>query len=162
MTQTGTVERRLEGGLVLLSVARQTACGHDCENCAGCGVQAGRLEVRAVDRIGVSPGDRVEVRSDNRKLLGMAALVYLLPVAMFLAGYLLGDVLARAGGGYSAALMRATASRVASASPKAVSRIYPSPLGPKPAPGVVTTLACWSRRSKNAQEPSPSGVLAQT
>ena len=102
MTQTGTVERRLEGGLVLLSVARQTACGHDCENCAGCGVQAGRLEVRAVDRVGVSPGDRVEVRSDNRKLLGMAALVYLLPVAMFLAGYLLGDVLARAGGGYSA------------------------------------------------------------
>ena len=87
--------------MVLLSVARQTACGHDCEKCPGCGVQAGHLEVRAVDRVGVRPGDRVEVRSDNRKLLGMAALVYLLPVAMFLVGYFLGDALARAGGSTS-------------------------------------------------------------
>ena len=109
MTQTGTVERRLEGGMVLLSVARQTACGHDCEKCSGCGVQAGHLEVRAVDRVGVRPGDRVEVRSDNRKLLGMAALVYLLPVAMFLVGNFLGDALARAGGGYHVAIHCAVA-----------------------------------------------------
>ena len=43
--------------------------------------------------------------------------------------------------GYREVLMRSTAWRVASASPKAVRRMYPSPLGPKPAPGVVATLA---------------------
>jgi len=34
-------------------------------------------------------------------------------------------------------------------------------LGPKPAPGVVATLARSSSRSKKSQEPIPSGVLIQ-
>ena len=58
--------------------------------------------------------------------------------------------------------IRSTAWTVASATPKPVRRIYPSPLGPKPAPGVVTTLASWRRVSKKAQEPIPAGVLTQT
>ena len=57
--------------------------------------------------------------------------------------------------------MRSMASRVLSASPTAVRRMKPSPLGPKPAPGVVTTLASWSSRSKNSQLPWPSGALNQ-
>ena len=90
MTQTATVERLLGDGRVLISVARQTACAHNCAECAGCGGHAGSLEVRAVDRIGVSVGEKVLVRSDNRPILTTAALVYLVPVAAFLVGYGLG------------------------------------------------------------------------
>ncbi len=94
MTQTATVEKLLDGGAVLLSVVRQTACGHDCESCAGCGVQAGALRITAVDRVGgLQVGEKVIVSSENRQVIGIAALVYLLPVAAFLAGYLLGDAL---------------------------------------------------------------------
>ena len=57
--------------------------------------------------------------------------------------------------------MRSIASTVASASPNAVRRTYPSPEGPNPAPGVVMMLARSSSWSKNSHEPTPSGVLHQ-
>ena len=44
-------------------------------------------------------------------------------------------------------------------SPNAVSRIYPSPLGPKPTPGVPTTLASYNICSKNRHDESPFGVF---
>ncbi len=96
MTQTATVERLLGDGRVLISVARQSACAHNCAECAGCGGHAGSLEVRAVDRIGVSVGEKVLVRSDNRPILTTAALVYLVPAAAFLVGYGLGTSLSPA------------------------------------------------------------------
>lgn len=96
MTQTATVERLLGDGRVLISVARQSACAHNCAECAGCGGHAGSLEVRAIDRIGVSVGEKVLVRSDNRPILTTAALVYLVPAAAFLVGYGLGASLAPA------------------------------------------------------------------
>lgn len=93
MTQTATVEQILEGGRVRIAVARQTACGHDCENCAGCGAQAGTIRAVAEDPLGVSVGDRVEVASGNGRILGVAALVYLVPFAAFFAGYTLGALI---------------------------------------------------------------------
>ena len=96
MTQTATVERLLGDGRVLISVARQSACAHNCAECAGCGGHAGSLEVRAVDRIGVSVGEKVLVQSDNRPILTTAALVYLVPAAAFLVGYGLGASLSPA------------------------------------------------------------------
>ena len=90
MTQTVTVEQILGDGRVRIAVARQTACGHDCENCAGCGAQAGTIRAVAEDPLGVAVGDRVEVTSGNGKVLGVAALVYLVPFAAFFAGYALG------------------------------------------------------------------------
>lgn len=90
MTQTATVTAlpASAGGLVELTIARQTACGHSCENCGGCGVSAPRLVIHASSDIPLALGDRVEVSSDNR-VLGVAALVYTLPVVLFLLGYLL-------------------------------------------------------------------------
>ena len=38
MTQIATVEKKLEPGFVEISVPRKSACGHDCEECAGCGM----------------------------------------------------------------------------------------------------------------------------
>ena len=87
MTQIATVERILNPGYAEISVARQSACGHDCESCAGCGVTGTAVRARAANPIGAMPGQRVVVRSSTGHLLGIAALVYLLPVALFLTGF---------------------------------------------------------------------------
>lgn len=58
--------------------------------------------------------------------------------------------------------MLATAFSTSSECPKALSRKKPSPLGPKPEPGVPTTWASLSSLSKNSQEVMPAGVLTHT
>ena len=40
MTQVAKVEKLLGREYAEISVARKTACGHDCENCGGCGSPA--------------------------------------------------------------------------------------------------------------------------
>ena len=93
MTQIATVTALPAGGQVEVTVARQSACSHDCASCGGCGTQASSLVVRAGSDIPLSLGDQVEIYSDN-KVLGAAALVYLGPVVLFLLGYLLAGPLA--------------------------------------------------------------------
>ena len=94
MTQIATVEKILDAGFVEISVPRKSACGHDCEECAGCGMTGAAIHARASDPVGVKPGDKVVVQSETKKLLGVGALVYLLPVVAFLLGYFLSEGLA--------------------------------------------------------------------
>ena len=91
MTQIATVEKILPGGFVEISVPRKSACGHDCEECAGCGMTGAAIHARAKDTVGVRPGQKVVVESATRKILGVVALVYLLPVVGFLLGYFLSE-----------------------------------------------------------------------
>ena len=72
----------------MVSVPRKSACGHDCEECAGCGVTGAAVRARAANPIGAQPGQKVVVESDTQKMLRIIALVYLTPVVLFLAGYL--------------------------------------------------------------------------
>ncbi len=88
MTQIATVERILDAAHAEISVARKSACGHDCEECAGCGVSGAAVYARARNPIGAEPGQKVVVESNSGKMLWIIALVYLIPVALFLAGYL--------------------------------------------------------------------------
>lgn len=88
MTQIATVERLLDGDYAVISVPRKSACGHDCEECAGCGVTGAAVEARAANPIGAEPGQKVVVQSDTQKMLGIVAMVYLIPVVLFLACYL--------------------------------------------------------------------------
>lgn len=88
MKQIATVTKILGTGIAEVAVARQTACGHDCEHCGGCGAQGASISVRAKTELALVPGDRVELYSDNR-VLGFAALVYLLPIVLFFGGYFL-------------------------------------------------------------------------
>lgn len=87
MTQIATVERILDAGHAEISVPRKSACGHDCEECAGCGVTGAAVHARALNPIGARPGQKVVVQSDTNKMLRIIALVYLTPVLLFLAGY---------------------------------------------------------------------------
>ena len=87
MTQIATVERILDSSHAEISVPRKSACGHDCEECAGCGVTGAAVHARALNPIGARPGQKVVVQSDTNKMLRIVALVYLTPVLLFLAGY---------------------------------------------------------------------------
>ncbi len=88
MTQIATVERILRDGRAEIAVPRQTACGHDCGSCAGCGVTGQSVRARAENPIGAEPGQKVVVHSSTRNLLGIAALVYLTPLAGFFLGWI--------------------------------------------------------------------------
>ncbi|MCI9001794.1 MAG: SoxR reducing system RseC family protein [Oscillibacter sp.] len=88
MTQIATVERILDSGHAEISVPRKSACGHDCEECAGCGVTGAAVHARATNPIGASPGQKVVVESSTKKMLRIVALVYLTPILLFLTGYL--------------------------------------------------------------------------
>ena len=89
MTQIATVERLLNNGFAEISVPRKSACGHDCEECAGCGMTGAAIKARARNAVDAQPGDKVVVESSTKKLFGVIALVYLLPVIFFLLGYFL-------------------------------------------------------------------------
>ena len=47
--------------------------------------------------IGAQAGDFVKVATSSGQILGMAALVYLMPLVLFFAGYAIGDALAQMG-----------------------------------------------------------------
>ena len=94
MTQVATVEKILKDGYVQISVPRKSACGHDCEECAGCGMTGASIYAEARDPVGVHPGDKVVVESSTRAILGVTWLVYMLPVVFFLLGYFLSEGLA--------------------------------------------------------------------
>jgi len=94
MTQIATVEKILDSTYAVVSVARKSACGHDCEECAGCGVSGAAVRAKAKNLVGAQPGQMVVVESDSKKMLHIIALVYFLPVVLFLLGYLSGVALA--------------------------------------------------------------------
>ncbi|MBE6918180.1 MAG: hypothetical protein E7469_00650 [Ruminococcaceae bacterium] len=91
MTQIATIEEILSGGYALISVPRKSACGHDCEQCAGCGMTGAAIKAKAKNPVGAQPGQKVIVESSTKKLLGIVALVYMLPVVFFLLGYFLSE-----------------------------------------------------------------------
>jgi len=86
MTQTATVVRMIGQDMAEVVTVRQSACAHNCAECAGCGTQPASITVKAQCPFDVSAGDKVEIYSDNR-VLGYAALVYLVPLVLFLGGY---------------------------------------------------------------------------
>lgn len=97
MKQIATIEKVLNDAYAMVSVARQSACGHDCESCAGCGVSGTVMTVRAKNEIGAVPGDRVEVSSDTKSFMRIVAMVYVVPFSLFFLGYFLTSFLPESG-----------------------------------------------------------------
>ena len=87
MTQIATVERLLANGRAEISVPRKSACGHDCEECAGCGVSGSAVRAIADNPVHAQPGQKVVVESSSKRLFGVILLVYMLPVLLFFVGY---------------------------------------------------------------------------
>lgn len=114
MTQIATVEKILRNGYVEISVPRKSACGHDCEECAGCGMTGAAIHAEARDNVGVQPGQKVVVESATSKMLGVVALVYVLPVIGFMLGYFLTEGLMSEGWRYAVAVGAAVLSFIPS------------------------------------------------
>lgn len=89
MTQIATIERIIDAHYAEISVPRKSACGHDCEECAGCGVTGAAVKAKALNPIDARPGQKVVVESSTQKMLGIVAYVYLIPVVLFILGYIL-------------------------------------------------------------------------
>ena len=87
MTQIATVNKVLRDGCAEIVVARQSACAHDCHECAGCGGTPAPVRAVVDNPIGALAGQKVVVESSNRQLMGIMLLVYMVPVALFLIAY---------------------------------------------------------------------------
>ena len=94
MTQQGTIKKLLPDGMAEIEVTRRSACGHDCAKCGGCGgLETQTLYVTARNRAKADVGERVLIEGETGQVLGLAVLVYVLPIVLFFAGYALGSVL---------------------------------------------------------------------
>lgn len=88
MTQIATVKRLVGEKNAEVLVRRQSACGHDCASCGGCGPEnAAQVTAVAENALGAHPGDTVRVESESRAVLGMAAFLYLIPLVLLFVGY---------------------------------------------------------------------------
>ena len=72
---------------------RESACSGDCHQCAGCGAVKESIYLTAQNPIGARVGDRVRLESRSAPVLLAAAVLYILPLILFLGGYLLGKLL---------------------------------------------------------------------
>ena len=78
------------GGTARVACPRQSACSGDCHKCSGCGAVEQTMIFTAQNPIGAKPGDMVTVESATGPVLQAAAMLYLLPLVLFIAGYLIG------------------------------------------------------------------------
>ena len=88
MEQKVKVRQVLPDGTARVVHIRESACSGDCHKCSGCGAAKETITFTAYDPIGVKTGDVVIVKSDTAPVLRGAAVLYVLPVALFLLGYL--------------------------------------------------------------------------
>lgn len=90
MQQLVKVIRCSQDGTAQVACLRQSACSGDCHQCSGCGAVEQTMLFTAQNPIGAKPGEMVLVESATGPVLQAAAVLYLLPLALFIAGYLVG------------------------------------------------------------------------
>lgn len=79
-----------EGRYASVRIFKESACSHDCSDCAGC---EGRIfDTRVINSVGARPGDKVKIQSPTSKVLSLALLVYMLPVVIFILAALVCEV----------------------------------------------------------------------
>lgn len=88
MTQIATVRKLQSNGFAEVQIRRKTACGHDCDKCAGCSqVITGETVVQVKNELSAGLGDVVLIESQSSKVLAAAMIVYILPFFLFFVGY---------------------------------------------------------------------------
>ncbi len=83
MIQKAVVRKILDPKRAEIEVQRQSACGHDCAHCGGCGAPLERIQAVAINHVGAKVGDVVTIEAENGQLMRMAAIVYTLPLLLF-------------------------------------------------------------------------------
>ena len=87
MIQKAVVKKILDENHAQIEVQRQSACGHDCEKCGGCGAPTERVQATAINSVAAKVGDIVTVGGSSKQNLGMAAIVYAIPLILFFVFY---------------------------------------------------------------------------
>ena len=77
-------------GTAQVMLVRQSACSGDCHKCSGCGAVEQKMLLVAQNPIGAKPGELVTIESASGPVLRGAAILYLLPLALFIPAYLWG------------------------------------------------------------------------
>ena len=90
MEQLVRVERCNADGTAQVICLRQSACSGDCHKCAGCGAVQQSVRFTAANPVGAKPGDTVVIASASGPVLRGAAVLYMIPLILFFAGYLAG------------------------------------------------------------------------
>lgn len=96
MKQYGTVVE-LTQGKATLQIPRSTACGDKCGSCSSHCKQE-KIEIDVKNRLNAVVGDRVEVESETKTILGAAFLVYIVPVVMLFVGMIVANMIANSMG----------------------------------------------------------------
>ena len=97
MEQKAKVRKVHENGTAQVMVVRESACSGDCHKCSGCGAAKETLLFEAVNPIGAKPGELVIVKSESGPVLAGAAVLYMVPLALFFLCYFLGDLIGMGG-----------------------------------------------------------------
>ena len=93
MEQLVRIKETYDDGTALVILLRESACSGDCHKCSGCGAVRQTMLLQANNAIGAKPGELVTMESDSKPVLAGAAVLYLLPLALFFGGYLIGELL---------------------------------------------------------------------
>lgn len=89
MQQKAKVIAVLPDGRATVSIKRESACGHDCTSCGACGASTRPIVAEVINEIGACVGDNVCVESKTSRILGLAVLVYVVPIVLLLLFYAL-------------------------------------------------------------------------
>ena len=93
MQQLVRVRQIHDDGTATVIHIRESACSGDCHKCSGCGAAKEAIVLEANNPIGAKPGDLVTVESATGPVLKAAAVMYLVPMVLFFAGYAVGAAL---------------------------------------------------------------------
>ena len=92
MEETGTVVE-IRDQVILVSTAAKGAC-HSCSARGVCHMGGDKtMVVEARNLIGAQAGDTVRICLSSRSVLGAAFLLYVVPLLVFLGGFILGQAL---------------------------------------------------------------------
>ena len=92
MTQLVKIRKINPDGTAQVILIRQSACSGDCHKCSGCGAAQETLLLDAHNPIGAQPGDLVNIEAKSGPVLAAAAVMYILPLVLFLTGFAIGSV----------------------------------------------------------------------
>ena len=87
MEQIVRVREVYDDGTAQVLCIRESACSGDCHKCSGCGAAKESILLTADNTIGAGVGDLVTVRSETAPVLKAAAVLYMMPLVLFFAGY---------------------------------------------------------------------------
>ena len=89
MEQIVRIREVYPNGTVQVICIRESACSGDCHKCSGCGAAKEAILLTADNPIGAGTGDLVTLRSETAPVLKAAAVLYMMPLVLFFAGYAL-------------------------------------------------------------------------